>query len=309
MKSVLIGLGAVLLFSGCFETHFNFKTVVHPNGQMDRETHIDGRGANRFQAPSGPAWKVEASQSKGGQTILEDTHYHIHATGRFQNPNEFSSDFRYDVSKLIANLTPETRKEYLDEIGIPEPLEESIRASNEVRWRRRNLLFNSQYEYSEIIHMRWIIPILMHDLKKEIIRQETAAIEPEAPLPPEAGAEAQAPVIAPALLSPEKIEALARKKLREEILPQFRFHCEITLPGKIAGSNASQIRGRTAVWDFRASDFGKNFSAFEIEVTSRAPNVWVISGASLAVIAVIWFFALSKRQGRTRKRVPAGSAR
>jgi hypothetical protein len=82
MKRALLGISALLVFSGCYETNFNFKTILHSNGQMERETYIDGRGANRFQAPSGSAWKVESSQSRGGQTILEDTHYHIHATGR-----------------------------------------------------------------------------------------------------------------------------------------------------------------------------------------------------------------------------------
>ena len=83
MKRVSVAIFLLLLLSGCFETNFYFKTVVHRNGKIDREIQINGRGADRFLPPSGPQWKVMTSESKGGQSILDDTHYHIHAVGHF----------------------------------------------------------------------------------------------------------------------------------------------------------------------------------------------------------------------------------
>lgn len=304
MKKSLVLILPLVLFTGCFETKFNFKTIIHPNGQTQREVRIDGRGANRFLPPSGPQWEIKKFETKGGQTILDDRNYHIEAQGQFKSPAQIGSDFRYDVAKLVANVTDETRQEFKTELGIKEPFDQEIRASNQIQFNLKRKLFTTDYEYSEIFQNRWIIPILVHDLKKEIIRQETVAIQQNADqnLPMSAAASA---VISPVLVSPEKVEALAQEKLVKEILPQFQFHSEIVMPGKILTTNAKHVQGRTAVWDFRGSDFEKNYSSYTLHVSSQSVN----NGTIVVFLAVVLFLLVMGIFLMTRKKQPKPSRR
>ena len=294
------------LFSGCFETNFNFKTEVNRNGSLTREVQISGRGADRFVMPSGPFWEVKTFETKGGELLLQDVQRHTHAKGRFNQASEIGSDFRFDTAKLVKNITPETREELVKELGIKEPFEKEISGQNQIQLNRRHTLFTTEYEYVETFHLKWLIPILLHDLKKEILRKQTVALSPSLPEPVAAAqipAGASAPAVSlvptaiePALIAPEKLEAMAQEKLVKEILPKFQFHSEVTLPGRMIGSNARQIQGRTAVWDFRASDFDKNYSSYEIRVVSKTPNVGVISGASAVLLILIWVIAFFRRK-------------
>lgn len=293
MKKAIFALFFLLVFSGCFETKFNFKTVIHRNGKTDREVRIDGRGANRFLPPSGPQWLVKTFETKGGETILEDRQYHIEAQGHFKSPSEITSDFRYDVSKLVANVTDQTRKEFQNELGIKEPFDKEIRAANHVDFQVRRKFLTTEYDYTEIFQNRWIIPILLHDLKKELIRKETVAIQA-----PNTGIASQAPAIAmdPTLLSSDRIEKLAEKKLKEEVLPQFQFHSEITLPGTIVSSNATQTHGPVAVWDFRGTDFQKNFSTYTLQVKSKAYNISTLVALAVLALLILVLILLSFRE-------------
>ena len=74
MRKAIMLFCLTLILSGCFETKFNFRTVVHSNGRAEREVQVDGRGADRFLPPSGPQWEVKTFETKGGQSILEDRH-------------------------------------------------------------------------------------------------------------------------------------------------------------------------------------------------------------------------------------------
>ena len=306
-RTVLFGgwLFLCVFISGCFETNFNFKTIVHGNGAIDRDVKIEGRGANRFLPPEGPQWQVKTFETKGGQTILQDTHYHIYATGRFKNSAEMGSDFRYNVAELVKNVTDETRKEFVEELGIQEPFDQDIHATNQVQLKRKRSFWTVEYDYTETFQNRWLIPILVHDLKKEIMRKEAvpvASVGAEAPAPVPGETNTPTPVLAPALLAPEKVEAMAQAKLKDEILPQFRFHSELTLPGKINSSNASVVRGRTLVWDFTGVDFEKNYSAFELHATSRAVNVGVILALVVLGTVVVLVLATLPKPKLAKKR-------
>lgn len=296
MKKSFFLVSALLLLSGCFETKFNFRTVIHPNGRTDREVQIDGRGANRFLAPAGPNWEIKTFETKGGQSILEDRHFHIHAQGRFKHPSEITSDFRYDVARLIDNVTEETRREFKEELGIPEPLEDEIVAANRIQFEKKPGWLTVEYRYAETFQNRWIVPILMHDLKKEIRRRELAKIQTSSVSAMPAAA-AVATGVPSQLLSEEKVEALAHEQLTKEILPQFQFHSEIVMPGKIVNTNAKHIHGRIAVWDWRGNDFEKNYSTYTLEVVSRAVNsVFVGILVFLVLLAGIVTFSFRRRK-------------
>ena len=293
--SIVLLLSLVFL-SGCFETDFNFKTIIRRNGKIDREVHINGRGASRFLPPTGPQWDVKISQTKGGQSILEDTQYHIHANGHFIDSSLFTSDFRYDTAKLISDLTDETREEFRKELGIPEPFEKEIGAANRIELKRKRSLVATEYDYTEVFEIRWLIPILLHDLKKEIIREKTATLKSEPPTSSQAGIEpVPVPSLEPALLSDSKISELARKKLVEEILPKFQFHSEITMPGKIVSTNATSTHGVTALWDFQGINFSDDFSLYTLHVVSKAPNFGLIAVSILVVLGIVWIFVASRR--------------
>src|SRR3989338_7021881 len=105
MRKALFLSATLLLLTGCFETDFKFKTTVKPNGSVIRETKIDGRGANRFAAPWGKGWEVKTFVTRGGQSILEDTYYHVQAIGRFRNASEIGSDYQFNSEKQDRKST------------------------------------------------------------------------------------------------------------------------------------------------------------------------------------------------------------
>ena len=294
-RRMALGVLFLLLLSGCFETNFNFKTIVHRNGKIDREVQINGRGADRFLPPSGPAWNVKTSETKGGESILRDTHYHIHASGHFIDPSSFASDFRYDTPDLISNLTDETRQELSGELGILEPFEKEIGTDNQIALKQKSLLFTTRYEYTEIFHVRWIIPILLHDLKKEIVRERTVSLKSQSVS--ETNEASTGATIEPELLAPAKIEELALKRMKEEILPKFQFHSEVTLPGRIVDANATAVQGKTGIWDFNAAAFEGKDGTYTIHITSKALNkrAIMLTLLLLLIIAVSLIFFRSRR--------------
>ncbi|MBI4358919.1 MAG: hypothetical protein HY584_06420 [Candidatus Omnitrophica bacterium] len=295
MRRAVLYFFALLFLSGCFETNFNFKTTIHRNGAIEREVQINGRGADRFLAPEGPQWEIKAVESQPGPSLLGGMQHRIHAKGRFANSSLFTSDFRYAVSSLTANLTEEKRKELRDELKVPEPFDQEIGTSNQIELKRKRSLFVTAYSYQEVFQIRHLIAILLHDLKKELALVQTAAQGQADAQTKEVSGENAAPP------SPAEVEALARKRMIEEILPKFQFHSEVTLPGKVVKTNANQIHERTAVWDFRAADFTDQFSSYTLEVVSRAPNIGLISASVLALLAILWAFFFTRRKGHLTK--------
>src|SRR3989338_10231406 len=254
MKRVYPVILLALLLSGCFEINFNFKTIVHQNGKIDREVQINGEGADRFLPPSDSQWEIKTAESKLGKSILGDAEYHIHATGHFLNPAQFTSDFRYDIQSLISGLTDEKRNALVDELKIPEPLEKEIGTGNRIQIQKNRSLFSVEYSYTEVFEIRHLVSILLYDLKKDIADDhasshqkvqvvEDKTAESRSEVLGEVGSQAGMEAQVTTLLEPEKIEVLAQEELREEILPKFHFHSEVTLPGKIVASNATRTHG------------------------------------------------------------------
>ena len=301
MRHYLFALLLVLLLSGCFETNFNFETVIRRDGSMDRKVQIEGRSADRFLPPSGPEWTVKTFETKGEQPILEDVQYHIHGKGHFAHADDFTSDFQYDVSRLIANLTPETREELVHDLGLPEPLENEVGAANQVDLVRERSFWRTTYEYRERFQVRRLIPILIHDLKKEIHRKrsESSKLLTHAL----SGAQAGTPsgTSEPIDLSAAELEELAKRRLVEEILPAFRFHSEVTLPGVIVDTNATRVRRQTAIWDFNGVDFEDDFSVYQLRVTSRSSNIGLIIAVLVIVVSIIGALVLRQRRVLARR--------
>ncbi|MBI4388430.1 MAG: hypothetical protein HY582_05250, partial [Candidatus Omnitrophica bacterium] len=149
MKKFFLSAACLLLLTGCFETDFSFKTTVKPNGSIVRETKIDGRGADRFVAPAGAGWEVKTYDTKGGQSLLEDTYHHVHAFGRFKNASEIGSDYQFNVTDQFSEISDEERKNFI-QLGLVEPFEENIYSKNFVQVTKHPGLFKSTYEYQEI---------------------------------------------------------------------------------------------------------------------------------------------------------------
>ncbi len=324
-KKIFLFAGCLLIFSGCFETEFNFKTVVQPNGTILRETKIDGRGADRFAPPAGAGWEVKTYETRGGQSILEDKYYHIYASGRFRKGSQIGSDYQFNGAKQFEDISDEERKNFI-ELGLVEPFEENIYSKNQVEVSKKRGFFKSTVEYREVFQNRGIIELLLRDLKKEVIRSSDVTLSgaapsgtPEAPaaaedaaLPPSnvtseatspavqlanpevpaggeaAGAPVPAVTIEGQLLAPQRVEMLAKEKLTKEILAQFKFHSEVTLPGKIFSTNAMRSVGNTAVWDFTAADFQNDLSQYTLEVKSEMVE-WKFLVVIICAVALVLF--------------------
>src|SRR4051812_19292049 len=98
-----LALAFLLLFSGCFETEFNFKTTVHQDGTVERQTHIDGRGANLFKVPDGKGWQAKVWETQGQEALLPATYHHIEAHGKFASGETVPPDYQFDQTKLGEN--------------------------------------------------------------------------------------------------------------------------------------------------------------------------------------------------------------
>ncbi|MBI4372968.1 MAG: hypothetical protein HY585_04505 [Candidatus Omnitrophica bacterium] len=289
MKSSWLTVFLALLLSGCYDTSFNFKTVVHQSGKIDREVQINGEGADRFLPPSSPQWEIKTAETKPGRLILGEAEYHIHAVGHFTGADQFASDFRYNTPGLIADLTEEKRKALTDELKIPEPFGKEIGTENRIQIQKKRSLFSIEYHYTEVFEIRHLIAILLYDLKKDIAEGHFDLVN----LKNESSESAPEP---PAVLEPQKVEALALGKLKEEILPKFQFHSELTLPGKITSSNAAQTHGSTAVWDFRAVDFENDFTSYTLHAVSKTSNFGAIFALILAILAAVLAMTYSRRR-------------
>lgn len=322
MKKLFILIPSLIFLTGCFDTTFNFKTNVSSDGSIVRETKIEGRGADRFLPPSGKGWEVKTYQTRGGQSVLDDKYYHIYAIGRFKNSAQIGSDYRFDSDKAFSEVSDEERQNFI-QLGIVEPFNESIYSKNDIQVVKHGGLFKSRFEYTESFKNQHLIELLLNDLKKEVVRQQDVVVEetPEAPsvkapaAPDGQSAEdnqqAQAadaavlPVtIEGQLLSAQKTETLAQAKLDKEILSQFKFHSEVTLPGKIISSNADRILGNTAIWDFTAKDFKGGIAqktlAIESEMIEWKTIVLLAALGILIIFGIGSAFTKKPKTGRSR---------
>jgi len=324
MKKFFILIPSLLLLTGCFETSFNFKTNVSSDGSITRETKIEGRGADRFTPPSGKGWEVKTYQTRGGQSILDDKYFHIYAMGRFKSSSQMGSDYQFDSNKSFAEVSDEERQNFIA-LGIVEPFEENIYSKNKIQVIKHAGLFKSRFEYSESFTNQNIIELLINDLKKEVVRQDIAVEPQAAAVPseisavpvPETEVQGETPVSAAQpdlavptatiegqLLAPKKVEAIAAEKLDKEILSQFKFHSEVTLPGKVTSSNADRVLGNTAIWDFTAKDFKGGIAQKTLVIQSEMIEWKTI--VLLAVLALLILFgigsALTKKPKNARAR-------
>ncbi len=319
MKKFFILIPLLLLLTGCFDATFNFKTNVASDGSITRETKIEGRGADRFLPPAGKGWEVKTYQTRGGQSVLDDKYHHIYAIGRFKNSSQMGSDYQYDSESAFTEVSDEERQNFI-QLGVVEPFNETIYSKNNVQVVKKSGLFKSQFEYAETFKNQHIIELLLNDLKKEVVRQQEVAVEEAGAASAPAAQNAQPgegaekagaidPEVLPVtiegqLLSAQKVETIARERLDREILSQFKFHSEVTLPGKIISSNADRVLGNTAIWDFTAKDFKGGIAQKTLSIQSEMIEWKTI--VLLSVLALVIIFgigsALTKKPKTGRSR-------
>ena len=315
MKKLIVLSTVILLFAGCFETEFKFKTIVKPDGSVIRETKIDGRGADKFAPPSGKGWEVKKFQTRGGASILEDTFYHIQATGRFRRMSDMGSDYQYDTAKQFKEISDEERKNFI-KLGIVEPFDENVYSKNFVHLVKHRGIFKSTFDYQEVFQNKAIIQLLLNDIKKEVVREQAVPLLPKpkvvapqnhasdsTPKPTTPPAveqpakeekakaktdESATPVtIEGQLLSSQAVESIAAEKMKKEILSKFKFHSEVSMPGKIVSANAGTIIGNAAAWEFTMADFKSNYSNYTLQVRSEMVEWKTIVLISILALALL----------------------
>lgn len=338
MKKILILGACLILLTGCFETDFKLKTTVKPDGSIVRETSIDGRGANRFTAPSGKGWEVKSFDTRSGQSILENTYHHVHAIGHFKNASELNSDYQFNSEKQFEHISDEERKNFI-QLGIVEPFEENVYSKNFIQVVKQPGIFRSTFEYQEIFQNKGIIELLLNDIKKEVVREQSVALpsdkkvgdqavrpsdakpaeEPPAEVDPDSKKEAKPEVpkkasgsekipaltIEGQLLASKTVDSVAQEKLKTEVLSKFRFSSEVTLPGEIVSSNAGSIAGNTAVWQFSAADFDSHYMRYILRARSQMIEWKNI--VLLFVLLLVIGFGLTFVQTKKQAPVRAGS--
>ncbi len=242
---------SLFLLSGCFETEFDFKTTVHPDGSVIRETQINGRGGHLFKIPTGPGWEAKAWETKGKETILADVYYHRVATGKFLPAQVIPPDYEFNGEDLAKKWDTDDKK-HLEEAGIKPPYEQSLYSRNRIRVQRVKGLLTETFLYEEVFETAGLIELLTVDLKEEIKRRNQGREE---------------------LLKEPEINDLIKLQLEDEYLAPIRFNSEVLLPGRIVSSNAQQTEKGKAVWKFSAKDFQKNYSTFTLRATSQTVSM------------------------------------
>lgn len=290
MKRIFLLASGLILFAGCFETDFNFKTVVKRDGSILREAKIDGRGANRFVVPEGPGWQAKSFETKGGQSILEDTYHHIYAVGRFRNASEMGSDYQLDTEGQLKDISDEERRNFI-ELGITEPFGSSVFSRNFVNVVKHRGIFASTFEYQEIFQNKGIVQLLLRDVKKEVVREKSVPLPKDEAVPPAEEKEPEAVKLDGGLLGPDTVEKIAEDRMVNDILKKFNFRSEVSLPGKIIFSNADSMVSGAAVWEFSAADFKDAHSRFTLEARSRMVEWRTI--VLLIILLLVGLFGLS----------------
>ncbi len=259
----------LFILSGCFESQFDFKTVIHPDGTAVRETHIEGRGAVLFKVPKGEGWQSRVWDTKGSTTLLPAEVHHVAARGEFKAGQGIPGDYEFDFSKQIQSWQDEDRKK-VEKAGIKPPFEEHLFSRNNIRVSRLNGFFTVTLLYEEVFQNAGVMDLLLIDLKEELAKQ---------------GAQ-----IGQDLKDPELGE-LARLRLESEILPEIRFKSEVRLPGKIISTNGKAAGDGIVRWQFSLKDFQKEYSTYTLRAVSRTlkvSRVWML--AFLAALFLFFMF-------------------
>lgn len=272
-----------IFLSGCFETNFNFKTIVHSDGSISRETRIEGQGGNFFKAPAGPGWESKQWTSEQKQTLITDTIYHIEGHGRFQPGQVISPDFQFDVESVSAKWDAE-QKQRLESMGIKEPYQDSYFARNEIELQEIKGWFTQTFYYREVLNTKGIIDSMLFEIKEEIKEQNQKRGSKQ--------------------FTEDELTELARLRLEDEYLVNFHIQSEVSMPGRIISSNAQRMEGNKAYWTFSVKDFSDKYSVYTLEVASqslRLPIFVILLGALLFAISIIAIVVLGiyarKRNG------------
>lgn len=280
---LLFSLSAFML-SGCYETHFDFKTIIRPDGSVERVMEMEGQSGHLFKSPEGPGWQSKAWESKGEGTLIANTVYHQRAEGHFFPGSQILSDYAFHGEELSLAWDEET-KQRLAELGIKPPYSESFFSRNRIQVQEvKNFLTQTTF-YEETFENRGIIEALLSDLKKQV-RKEGERKEQK--------------------FSDAEIDVMAQLRLEGEILEAITFESEVTLPGKMISTNASSYDKNRARWKFSLKDFENNYSTYVLKAVSRTvllPGMILIACATLLfLIFVFLFFAGIQRQWKEKKR-------
>lgn len=233
--------------SGCFETEFNFKTAIKPDGSVIRNTSLDGRGAYLFKAPNESGWQSKSWETKGENALIPLSEHHIRLEGRFTAGQEILPDYQFDIPKISESWSEKDTKK-LEEAGIKPPFDRNVFSRNQVRIHRIQGLLTTTTIYEEIFQNANVIPVLMLDLKEEIRKQSESKGQN---------------------FQDSELEDLARLRLEEEILPQIRFKSEVELPGEVSSTNGKQDGKNKVTWQFTMRDFQAGYSIYTLRATSR----------------------------------------
>lgn len=241
--SVVLSMG----LSGCFETEFDFKTVVKSDGTVLRNSSLHGRGGNLFKLPNENGWTAKAWETKGENSLIPMVEHHAKLEGRFQAGKLIPSDYQFDVTKISESWAEKEQKRLAD-AGIKPPFESTVFSRNQINIHRIQGLLTTTTVYEEIFQNANVIPILMMDLKDEIRKQSESKGQN---------------------FQDSELEDLARLRLEEEILPQIRFSSSVELPGEIASANGKQDGKNKVIWKFTMKDFQAGYSIYTLRATSR----------------------------------------
>lgn len=233
--------------SGCFETEFDFKTIVKPDGSVIRKTSLDGRGAYLFKAPNESGWTSKSWETKGENALIPLSEHHIRLEGRFNSGQDILPDYQFDIPKISESWSEKDTKK-LEEAGIKPPFDRNIFSHNQIHIHRIQGLLTTTTVYEEIFQNANVIPVLMLDLKEEIRKQSESKGQN---------------------FQDSELEDLARLRLEEEILPQIRFQAEVELPGEVSSANGRQEGKNKVSWKFTMRDFQAGYSIYTLRATSR----------------------------------------
>jgi hypothetical protein len=258
--------------------------VIHPDGSVSRQTSIDGRGANLFRPPSGPGWQAKSWETKGGQTVLPDTYYHIFAQGEFAPHQVIPSDYEFDVERQIKAWGRDER-DTLDRLGIKPPYKEKLFSKNRIQVNRVKGLLTQTYIYEETFQTAGEIQLLMLDLKDEVKKQYESRGES---------------------IGDAELESLAKIRLEDEFLSQFHFQSEVVMPGRIISSNAASESKGKVFWKFTAKDFQGQYSIYTLRAVSRSLSMTgIIFFIAVGFFAVIVIFLTLFGMQRYKKQGPS----
>ncbi len=258
-------------FSGCFETQFDFNTVVKSDGSVQRTFNMDGRSANFFKTPSSGPWKSRTWESKSENTLIPSVSYHGHAEASFRPEEKIPSDYEFDTAKISSAWSEKDQKR-LQEAGIKPPFDQTVFSRNQVRVHRLHGLLTETVIYEEVFQNANVISLLMMDLKEEIRKQSE-----------ERGQAFQ----------DSELEDLARLRLEEEILPQIRFKSRVEMPGEITSANGQKDGKNSVTWKFSMRDFQGGYSIYTLRATSKIFRPLALSFFVLSGLLVIFFFILA----------------